>query len=1002
MLYFQDIIKKLQDYWNEKGCAVHQGYDLETGAGTFNPATFFRSLGPEPYKAAYVEPSRRPTDGRYGDNPNRLQHYFQFQVIFKPPPENIQKLYLDSLKVLGLDMQTHDIRFIHDDWKAPTLGARGLGWEVSLDGIEISQFTYFQTMGGIDLPVITGEISYGLERLAVYLQEVDSVYDLKWNKDLTYGDIYLQGEKQWSRYNFEEASIPMWKEIFESSEREAKRVAEKSLVLPAYDFVMKASHAFNMLEAGGALSVTERAAYIQRIRSLACLCAYRYVTLRESLHYPLLKEYKISRTEKKVSKKDFFDMDDPPEDFVLEIGSEELPPAAIPSGIRSLRESLESFFKGRNIAYKTLEVYGSPRRITAYVEALSKGAPEEIIERKGPPLEKAFNAKGAPTNIGIGFLQSIDKKPLSLNALLNKKDPDLFIQQIKNVDYLFASLQKPSTSTREILASSLPKLIQNLDFPEKMIWSDPSVAYPRPLRWILALHGSSVISFRIGDISSSNYTFGHRLLDPRKIMIKKPEDYFTSLREAYVIVDHNERLKNMEKQIALIEKKQGAKLTFKNKVLREVLQLCEYPSLFVGEFDAKYLELPEELLSLVMVHHQRYFPMMKNERLVQHFAVCVDHKPHSKMKRGHERAMIPRFEDASFMYHRDRSEGMDHFAEKLAKVTFQEGLGSLQEKADRLERIAFIINQYFAYPLTDSAIRDGARFAKADLTSSLVYEFPELQGIIGKHYAEKENFPEEVCQALEEHWLPRFEEDKLPKTPLGILLAVSDKIDNLLASFLNGKIPTSSSDPFALRRQTFGILKILIENKLFLPLDLVFAEASEVYEKKIAPEYLSSLLDFVRSRMKTVLASYFSEPDEIASLLKGFSIFELYLKGSALREFRKNPRFPLLIEAFKRSKGQLHTTVLTPITPSLFQEEPEILLHKHLLASEPTFQKDLKEHRYSDAFLFLASLQPYLSELFEKVQILVPDEKIRMNRLALLSHVVNLFDKLIDFSLIRG
>ena len=286
---FQELILALQTYWANHGCIIQQPYDTEKGAGTFHPATFLRSLGPEPWNVAYVEPSRRPTDGRDGDNPNRLQHYYQFQVILKPSPMNIQELYLDSLKSFGIEPSKHDIRFVEDDWESATLGAWGLGWEVWLDGMEITQFTYFQQCGGIDLKPIPGELTYGIERIAMYIQGVDNVYDLDWGGGIKYGDVHHQTEVEFSTYNFEEADTSMMLTLFDMFEKECIRLVEKSLVFPAYDYVLKCSHAFNMLDARGAISVTERAHYIGRVRNLAKLCAEAYVAQREKMGFPLLK-----------------------------------------------------------------------------------------------------------------------------------------------------------------------------------------------------------------------------------------------------------------------------------------------------------------------------------------------------------------------------------------------------------------------------------------------------------------------------------------------------------------------------------------------------------------------------------------------------------------------------------------------------------------------------------------------------------------------------------------
>ena len=302
---FQELVQRLNTFWADHGCALVQGYDSEVGAGTFNPNTFLRALGPEPWNVAYVETSRRPTDGRYGDNPNRLQQFHQYQVILKPSPIDIQDLYLASLEAIGTQPLDHDIRFVEDDWESPTLGAWGLGWQVWLDGLEISQFTYFQQCGGIDCKPVSGELTYGLERIAMYLQDVDNVYDLKWSKDIKYGDLFKYAEREWSTYNFEKADADLHFELFDKYEKECRRLlgladkrgkggtlvyeTDERLVLPAYDHVIKCSHLFNVLDARGAISVTERQGYIGRVRLLARGCAESWLAQREQAQFPLLK-----------------------------------------------------------------------------------------------------------------------------------------------------------------------------------------------------------------------------------------------------------------------------------------------------------------------------------------------------------------------------------------------------------------------------------------------------------------------------------------------------------------------------------------------------------------------------------------------------------------------------------------------------------------------------------------------------------------------------------------
>ncbi len=284
---FQDLIMRLQEYWARQGCVVLQPYDIEVGAATFHTATFLRALGPEPWRAAYVQPTRRPKDGRYGENPNRLQHYYQFQVVLKPSPDDIQERYLDSLRALGIDTRVHDVRFVEDDWESPTLGAWGLGWEVWLDGMEVTQFTYFQEVGSLPCRPVLGEITYGLERLAMYLQGVENVFDLVWTPGVTYGDVYHQNEIEQSKYNFEVANVQWLTEEFNEYEAEARRLIEAGLPLPGFEMVMKCSHIFNLLDARGAISTTERAGYIARVRNLARAVAQAYYESRERLGFPL-------------------------------------------------------------------------------------------------------------------------------------------------------------------------------------------------------------------------------------------------------------------------------------------------------------------------------------------------------------------------------------------------------------------------------------------------------------------------------------------------------------------------------------------------------------------------------------------------------------------------------------------------------------------------------------------------------------------------------------------
>ena len=574
MLTFQQIISKLTSFWADHGCIIAQGHDVEVGAGTFNPSTFLRCLGPEPFNTVYVEPSRRPQDGRFGENPNRTQLFHQLQVIMKPSPENIQELYLESLEAIGLDLQERDIRFVHDDWESPTLGAWGLGWEVWLDGMEVTQFTYFQSVAGFNLKPISVELTYGLERLCMNVQKKDSFFDMAYNEHLTYGDVYHRNEVEWSHYNFYKATPEMWLRHFEDFEREAKTMVELNLPIPAYDFVMKASHAFNMLEARGMLSVTERTGYITRVRDLAKLAATEFIESREKLGYPLMKESVQKSIEKEsVHLPASFNPKDA-DDFLLEIGSEELPATFVPIGCRNLENVLKKTLK--DLSYDSIEVYGTPRRLSVLVKGLTHGTEDKTINRKGPPVSTAFDDQGNVTKQGMGFFKSLGfETPPKLSEIENHDT--FYLQEVKGCDYLMADVNEKGISTLKLLSTSLPEIISNLNFPKKMRWSDIETSYARPLKWYVALLGSQIIPFELARVSSGRTSHGHAQLNNVPFDIQEASSYLSDCLDHQVMVNPHDRKKHILDQLNKIEVETGTSAAQKEKVLPQVLYLSEWP-----------------------------------------------------------------------------------------------------------------------------------------------------------------------------------------------------------------------------------------------------------------------------------------------------------------------------------------------------------------------------------------------------------------------------------------
>lgn len=1011
MQTFQEILLALAHFWEKQGCIVHQGYDLEVGAGTFNPATFLRCLGKEPYRAAYIEPSRRPSDGRYGENPIRFQHYFQFQVILKPSPKDILDLYLKSLEAIGFDLSKHDIRFVHDDWESPTLGASGLGWEVWMDGMEVTQFTYFQNAGGEELNPITGEITYGIERLSTFLQGVDSTFALKWSGDVTYGDIYKRNEFEWSHYNFTDADVDMWHRHFEDFEKEAKRLIERKLPLPAYDFVMKASHAFNMLDARGAISVSERAGYIGRIRDLAKGSASLYIKSREEQGFPLQDRFKTFQEETSVllptiHEKLLHPKEGVKDDFLLEVGVEELPSSFVPVGIRGLEEAIRAFLEGHKIPYKKLSSYATPRRLAVLVEDVSLEKQEEIIEKRGPSVEKGFDSFGNPLPALTGFFKSAGIDPLPLANIRRNDNPQVSVQKQNDQEYVFVTKKHPKTSLARLLQEAIPSLILSIDFPKKMRWGNGTISFARPIRTLVALLGEDIIPIQMGDVVSGKLTYGHRQLSNALFEIKKPKNYLDDMRAHFVLADIKEREATINTQLSKIEKELDGTACEKEKVVKQVVNLVEWPSLTYADFDPSYLKAPKEILIAEMVEHQKYFPIQdKNGALKNFFVITANNTPSDLIRKGNQKVLSSRLKDGTFLFQQDLNIPLEAFNEKLKNVTYLKGLGSLFDKVERLKKHAKVLQEYLN--VSDVAsVEIAASLSKMDLTSHVVYEFPELQGTMGKIYALHAGVSKEVAESIEESWMPKGENTPLPKTATGTILSLADKLDNLISCFGMNLKPSSSSDPYALRRQALGMIRILIDGKFSLPLQEVLQKTVGHFPKLVLSkeETAHEISQFIQNRIRTVFQDLGLTKDEIeASLSSGFNdIYDAYRRIIALSVFRKEGAdFLSLLEVYKRAKGQIPAGNLLPLSKELLVEPAEKALFQSFETAEKKVQETIKAQDYSSSYTHLARLKDPLATLFTEVKILDDDPKKRQNRLALLQRVFALFGKLVDFSKIQ-
>ncbi|OGO72067.1 MAG: glycine--tRNA ligase subunit alpha, partial [Chloroflexi bacterium RBG_19FT_COMBO_56_12] len=599
---FQSIIMTLQDFWAKHGCLIWQPYYQQMGAGTLNPATALRVLGPEPWKVGYVEPSVRPDDGRYGENPNRMQMHYQFQLILKPDPGNPQELYLQSLEALGIDPRQHDIRFVEDNWESPALGAWGLGWEVWLDGQEITQFTYFQQAGGTPLDPVAVEITYGLDRIAISLQRVSGFTEIRWNETLTAGDVNLQSEQENSKYYFEIADVERMRQMYELYHQEAETCLAKGLVLPAHDYILKCSHTFNVLDARGAIGITERQAYFGRMRDLSRRTAEAYLAQRQRLEYPFLDKFPengISGTAPSQPEPTQVALPGPA-DLLLEIGTEELPAGDLDNALEQLRQRVPAMLEDLRLEHGEVRVLGTPRRLAIIVRDVASGQPDLEQLVKGPPAERSYDALGQPTKAAEGFARS---KGLSVQ--------DLLVREIDGGRYVTAVVRLAGRPSGQVLSEALPGLIGAVRFDKPMRWNRSNTAFSRPVRWLLALLGGKLLHFTFAGVQSGNTTRGLRFQLPEEMAVGGVEEYLQVMQSQGILLDKAERQRIILEQVERLAKEAGGRTSAETGLLAEVANLVEAPTALCGHFDPQSLSLPREVLISVMKKHQRYFPVFK-------------------------------------------------------------------------------------------------------------------------------------------------------------------------------------------------------------------------------------------------------------------------------------------------------------------------------------------------------------------------------------------------------
>jgi glycyl-tRNA synthetase len=988
----QSIILKLQQFWADQGCLIWQPYHTEVGAGTMNPATYLRVLGPEDWWVAYVEPSIRPADSRYGENPNRWGHYYQFQVILKPDPGDPQERYLQSLIALGIDPMKHDIRFVEDNWEQPALGAWGLGWEVWLDGQEITQFTYFQQAGGKSLDPVSVEITYGLERILLALESAESFVELHFNDRITYGEVLLEPEREHSRYIFELADVERLHQMFEEFEAEANNCLDAGLVYPAHDYVLKCSHTFNLLDGRGAVGVTERAAIFARMRDLARRVTDGYLMQREEAGHPWIGRWAIPASEQAA-----VDTGEPPEapaSLLLEIGTEELPVGDLDSALEQLHSSVPDMLKSLRLEHEEIRLMGTPRRLVVQVKALAPNQTEQVSLEKGPPLDRAYDESGKPTKAAEGFARS---KGIPVEALEQR--------EMDGGQYVVAEVRKPGRPASLVLQEALPSLIDGLRFEKSMRWNRSGVAFSRPIRWMVALHGGQVIPFEFAGMTAGRTTRLLRFMQPDRVAVANPADYLERIRESGIILDGESRRKTIEAQIAELAGEVDGSIPEDTALLDEVTNLVERPTAVRGEFDPAFLSLPRAVLISVMKKHQRYFPLERGGELMPYFITVRNggDRHLDIVARGNQQVIGARFADAQYFVERDLERPLEAYLPRLSTMTFESSLGSMLDKVARVEVLTDRLAEVLGLDEAErEAAQRAAHLCKADLASRMVVEMTSLQGEVGRVYALRAGESEKVAEAILEHYLPRFAGDRLPESRVGLTVGLADRIDTLVGLFAAGHQPTGARDPFALRRTAIGLLQILVERMVAINLKQMLQAAATQLPIPASHETVGECLAFITGRQQALLLADGYDHDVVEAILNAQANWPLRVAGAAreLQQAKSRPDWGTILQTYARCAR------ITRGEPERYDLQADRLVEP---AEEALFVAlgAAESNSVSDGSVrdFLSRFEPLIEPItrfFDEVLVMAEEKELRENRLALLQRIVSLTDGVADLSVMEG
>lgn len=682
-------------------------------------------------------------------------------------------------------------------------------------------------------------------------------------------------------------------------------------------------------------------------------------------------------------------------DFLLEIGVEEMPSAFMPGALADLKQLAEQKFTAYRIGFDQVDSLGSPRRLVLHVKGLDEKQQDAVIENRGPKKASAFDQQGNPSKAALGFArgQGVDAAELQ-------------IRDVDGTEYIFAIKKELGGSTEEVLPEILLDIINSLTFPKSMRWAYYQTRFARPIRWLLALYGHQTVHVQIENVVSGNESFGHRFLAPEGFAVKNAEDYFVQLRQRYVIVDQNERKNIIREQIRETARQAGGKAMENDDLLEEVCFLLEYPTAFAGSFSPSYLDVPAEVLTTSMIEHQRYFPVFDDQQRLLPAFIGVRNGTDASLdivRAGNERVLKARLEDALFFWKEDTAKTLADFVPGLQKVMFHERLGSIMDKVERLQKLAVFIGGQTGLSRTEKLER-AALLCKADLLSNMVYEFPELQGIMGRYYALQSQEEEEVAEAILEHYMPRFAGDHLPASPTGTVLALTDKLDNLTACFAIGIRPSGSQDPYALRRQALGVVNILTEMHIKTDLSRIIKAAYQglvnVKTEAEAQQITDELMDFIRQRQRGILLDKgfaFDVVDAVLALNRS-DLDDIQERVKAVQAFKAADKYEDFMVVFNRSHNLSKKWESTTVRAENLEDESEKILYQHMLQAQQEVAQSLQANDYMQVMNILADLRADLDRFFVAVMVMAEDEKLKAARLGLLKTIAGLCGQVADFT----